>query len=248
MQAVWSIAWLPLTAEGGLDRGEEILCVTDWSQTLAFYSRSGRQINSLTPLDHDPCTVKCFTRDKYLLVGGSDKRVTLWTTDGVRICVVHDGDAWVWCSSVRPKSSVSQNSHQIAVGDQNGRIAIYQLQSVTIHGLYQDRYVYRDNLTDLVVQDLIGNKSTRIQCGDYVKKIAVYQDRLAVQLSRSILIYQFTEEGKVSAGGGGSEQCRILKRITQQLDCSLLIVTVFHLVICYNNRLKLINHEGLTRA
>jgi intraflagellar transport protein 122 len=37
-------------------------------------------------------------------------------------------------------------------------------------------------MTDVIIQHLITEQKVRIKCRDYVKKIAVYKDRLAVQL------------------------------------------------------------------
>ena len=39
----------------------------------------------------------------------------------------------------------------------------------------QDRYAYRDTMTDVIVQHLITEQKVRIKCRDYVKKIAVYK-------------------------------------------------------------------------
>jgi intraflagellar transport protein 122 len=39
----------------------------------------------------------------------------------------------------------------------------------------QDRYAYRDTMTDVIVQHLITEQKVRIKCRDYVKKIAVYR-------------------------------------------------------------------------
>jgi hypothetical protein len=41
--------------------------------------------------------------------------------------------------------------------------------------LSQDRYAYRDTMTDVIVQHLITEQKVRIKCRDYVKKIAVYK-------------------------------------------------------------------------
>lgn len=68
-------------------------------------------------------------------------------------------------------------------------IAVYQLIFNTIHGLYNDRYAYRDFMTDVIVQHLVTEQKVRIKCRDYVKKIAIYKDRLAVQLPDRIIVY-----------------------------------------------------------
>ena len=64
----------------------------------------------------------------------------------------------------------------------------------TVHGLYQDRYAYRDNMTDVIVQHLITEQKVRIKCRDYIKKIAVYSNRLAVQLPDKVVIYELSND------------------------------------------------------
>lgn len=50
------------------------------------------------------------------------------------------------------------------VGCQDGTIAFFQLIFSTVHGLYKDRYAYRDSMTDVIVQHLITEqKGARIQ-------------------------------------------------------------------------------------
>ena len=53
-----------------------------------------------------------------------------------------------------------------------------------MHGLYKDRYAYRKLMTDVILQDLTTKNEVRIKCKDLVKKIAIYKDRLAVQLPK----------------------------------------------------------------
>lgn len=66
----------------------------------------------------------------------------------------------------------------------------------------EGRYAYRDFMTDVIIQNLTSEQKIRIKCRDYVKKIAIYRERLAVQLPSMILIYELTPTDESSSGGG----------------------------------------------
>jgi len=44
-----------------------------------------------------------------------------------------------------------------------------------------NRYAFRSNLTDLVVQDLDGDKKVRVKCKELVKKVSLFKNMLGVQ-------------------------------------------------------------------
>ncbi|XRB06728.1 intraflagellar transport protein 122 [Pycnococcus provasolii] len=255
----------------------EVLCVGCWDGTLSFYQLSGNQIGrdrflgyggkdaksaqaaadaSKTlssnkavdaPTYCDPCSVAYFTGGEYIVVGGTDKRVSLCTTEGVRLTTVAERSSWVWACKPRPGMNF------VAVGCEDGSIAMYQLIFSTIHGLYQDRYAYRDYMTDVIIQHLITEQKVRIKCRDYVKKIAVYRDRLAVQLPDRIIIYEVHRERDASGKVGSSSvqsnpssmHYRVLAKIHRRLECNLLVVTSGHVILCQEKRLHLYGLDGV---
>lgn len=59
-------------------------------------------------------------------------------------------------------------------------------------------------MTDVIIQNLTTEQKARIKCRDYVKKIAIYRERLAVQLPNMILVYELTpsEDGAGASNSG----------------------------------------------
>lgn len=78
------------------------------------------------------------------------------------------------------------------IGCQDGTIAYYQLVFNTVHGLYKERYAFRENMTDVIIQHLLTEQKVRIKCRDLIKKIAIYKHRLAVSISQENLLSTLT--------------------------------------------------------
>ena len=115
----------------------------------------------------------------------------------------------------------------------------YQQIFNMVHGLYEDRYAYRDNMTEVIVQHLISEKKIRIRHKDYVKKIAVYKDRLAVQLPDRVAIYELAPSNNTM-----NMKYRQREKIKQKLTCNLLVVTSLHITLCLDKKLQLMNFQG----
>uniref|UniRef100_A0A8C9GZA3 Intraflagellar transport protein 122 homolog n=1 Tax=Piliocolobus tephrosceles TaxID=591936 RepID=A0A8C9GZA3_9PRIM len=115
------------------------------------------QIGKDRALNFDPCCISYFAKGEYVLLGGSDKQVSLFTKDGVRLGTVGEQNSWVWMYQMKP------DSNYVVVGCQDGTISFYQLIFSTVHGLYKDRYAYRDSMTDVIVQHLITEQKGKKQ-------------------------------------------------------------------------------------
>ena len=93
-------------------------------------------------------------------------------------------------------------------------------------------------MTDVIVQHLLTEKRVRIKCRDYVKKIAVYKDRLAVQLPDRVIIYELAHDDAFDM------HYRVSHKIQKQLTCNLLVVTTRHVILCQEKNLQLYGFDG----
>lgn len=75
-----------------------------------------------------------------------------------------------------------------ALGCLDGTLWCYQIVFNKVHGLYQEKYAYRENLTDVIIHHLTSGTKVKIKCHDKVQKIAIYKHRLAASIFFNILI------------------------------------------------------------
>lgn len=228
LSPIWSLCWNPCR-----DDPYDVLCIADWNQTLSFYQMSGKQIGKDRNLNFDPCCVSYFSRGEYLLICGSNKQAMLYTREGIQLGPVAEQASWVWCCKARP------DANYVVVGCQDGTIAYYQLVFSTVHGLYKERYAFRENMTDVVIQHLLTDQKVRIKCRDLVKKIAIYKHRLAVQLPERIIVYELYN------AESNNMHYRLKEKINQKLECNLLVVCMQHIILCQEKKLQSITFLGV---
>lgn len=227
---IWTLMWNPVLTKAD---PTDVLVVGCWDQTLSFYKVSGQEYGREHHLDFDPCSIDFFSNGDYFVLGGSGKKVQLWSREGVFLGDLGERDDWIWSVAVRPR----QNN--VCVGCNDGTVMMYQVVFSTVHGLYQDRYAYRDVMTDVIIQHLVTEQKVRIRCKDYVKKIAVYRDRLAVQLPDKVLIYEVSHDDPLDM------HYKNIEKIKQKFICSLLVVTTHHIILCQERKLQLYSFHGV---
>ncbi|XP_056380930.1 intraflagellar transport protein 122 homolog isoform X1 [Hyla sarda] len=228
LSPIWSICWNP-----SKDEHNDILAVADWGQKLSFYQLSGKQVGKDRSLGCDPCCVSYFSKGEYIVLSGSDRQVSLFTKDGVRLGTIGEQNSWVWTCKVKP------DSNYVVIGCQDGTLAFYQLIFSTVHGLYKDRYAFRDCMTDVIVQHLITEQKVRIKCRELVKKIAIYKNRLAIQMPEKILIYELYSEDAADM------HYRVKEKIIKKFECNLLVVCSQHVILCQEKKLQCLSFKGV---
>lgn len=168
--ALWAISWSTYPQEQN-----DVLCVTDWNRTLSFYTLGGKPVGKERNLGFNALRARYFPKGEFVLIAGMNKCCKLYTREGIKLGMIGEPqNSWVWCCEADPSGSY------VALGCEDGTIAFYQLVFNMVHGLYRERYAYRENMTDVIIQHLITEQKVRIKCRDLIKKIAIYTDRLAV--------------------------------------------------------------------
>lgn len=195
--------------------------------------KQAKQIGNEKDLGFDPCSISFFPKGDYLAMSGSDKKVTLWNREGVLLGTVGELDDWVWSVTVNP------TNRAIFAGANNGQIQLHHVHMNQVHGLYQERYAYRELMTDVIIQHLVTETRVKIRCRDYIKKIAIYKDRLAVQLNEKIIIYS------VSPDDPYDMKYKAHKKINKKIDCQNLFVFSHHLVLCFDKKIQLLAFTGV---
>ncbi|XP_057655488.1 intraflagellar transport protein 122 homolog isoform X2 [Diorhabda carinulata] len=217
--AIWALSWCP-----NRDDPNDTLCVTDWKKNLSFYTLGGKLIGKERQIGYEALRVRYFAQGEYILIGGLNMACTMYTKEGIKLgCIGDTQTSWVWSCEAHPSGNF------VAVGCEDGTVSYYQLVFNMVHGLYRERYAFRENMTDIIIQHLITEQKVRIKCRDLIKKIAIYTDRLA--LPERVVIYELYSKDS------NDMHYRAKEKITQRLECSLLVVCSEHLVICQEKTL-----------
>lgn len=226
---VFALAWNPSRNDH-----YDMLSVCDWGQRLSFYQLSGRQIGKDRSLGFDPCFYSYSSDDNYVLIGGSNRRVCLYSKEGLKLGGIgEEHSSWVWSCRCHPKGDY------VVLCCNDGVVECYQISPTTVHGLYKDRYVYREGLTDVTVQHLITEEKVRLRCRDLVKKIAVYKNRLAVQLPEKVVIYELNTNEE-----NGDLTYTVKDKFSYDIQCSLLVVCSENIVLCLDKKLQCFSMKG----
>lgn len=100
-------------------------------------------------------------------------------------------------------------------------------------------------MTDVVVQHLLSGVKKRIKCRDYVKKVALYKNRLAVQHPDKIVIYELSSQHDPNDLRYRMKEKIYMKQKYGITDCTLLVVASTHVIICSKQKLQVFDFKGI---
>lgn len=227
---IWCLEWTPLTSEST----DPLLIVGCWDQTLSIFDSNGKQLVADKLIGFDPLSLSFFNNGEFFIVGGTNKKVSLWTKELNYLGDVCEKSSWVWDAKVKAKQNV------VAVVTNDGNIAMHEIKFSVVHGLYQERYVTRHLLTDIIVQHLVTEQKTRLKCKELVQKVSIYKDKLAAQLPEKIYIYV------VSGEENSDMKYKLHKKIKKKIACSLMVIVSSNILLCQENKLIMIDFNGET--
>lgn len=82
---VWTVAFCPQK----FDTNDNLLIAGSWDQKLSLYSVAGgktvKPIGTDKDLGFDPCSIAFYPTGEYMVMAGSDKQVTLWNKEGIKL-------------------------------------------------------------------------------------------------------------------------------------------------------------------
>lgn len=189
-------------------------------------------------------------------ISGSNRKVTLYSREGAKLSEVCLRDAWVWCCACHGESDL------LALGTHTGSIELLRMNFDAVHALHRDRYAYRENLTEVIVHHLVTDKKVRIKCKDLIRNLSLYKNKLAVQLSDRVCIYESNPDDSVDMHFRlRKEKIVISDRREEAVDpakrapsggstglnnkSNLMAITGMYLVFCTGTVLELYTFDGL---
>ncbi|RHW68819.1 intraflagellar transport protein 122 [Trypanosoma brucei equiperdum] len=227
---VWAVVFSPIS-----ESGADVLVVGSCDRRLSFYTSDGKPASKEKEISCEPCSLSFYGGGKFLLVGGSNCEVSLFTKDGNLLVKVADADDCIWSVQASPKHQ------QLCCGTNSGVLKVVDINIPVVHSIFNDQFVFRDKMSDAVVHQLTLDKRLRIPCNGYIIKLAVYRDRVAVQLCDKFIVFElfYDDERKM--------KFQNVAIIRKRVSCDHLCVTFNGLVICCDRRLTMYDFQGNMR-
>jgi intraflagellar transport protein 122 len=185
-------------------------------------------------------------------ISGSNCKVTLYSKEGAKLSEVCLKESWVWCAACHGDSDL------LALGTHQGAIELLRMNFDAVHALYRDRYAFRENLTEVIVHHLVTDKKVRIKCKDLIRNLALYKNKLAVQLSDRVCVYESSADDSIDMHFRLRKEKIVIKDRREESavpdktsatglsnKTNLLAITSLHLVFCTGKVLELYTLDGL---
>ena len=205
------------------------LIVGTWEKNIYIIETFNYSIVEIKKVTYDPICITLF-KDDYFMVGSNSNEINMFTKEGIHVTNIKDKiNNWVL-------SLKSDSKHDSIVAcTQDGKVINFGLSFQNIHSIHAEKYVYRFNLMDVIVFNLLTKVKIRIKVKKFITKIAIFKDKVAVVLKSNILIYDLNsqeEENDIIVKPSNS--------LTWEGESSLILLACNHIIVCHENRIQLI--------
>ena len=167
----------------------ESLVVGAWDKSLSFYliQQSACKLLYERNLKFYPTSLTLagnHGKKGNFVLSGSHHKCSLYSKEGLNLFDITTKSSWIWSHSYHT------STNRVVMGTESGGIDMVQVNYGAVHSLYFDKYAYQENLTEVIIQNLISDKKVRIKCKDLIHRISMYKNKLAVQLSDRVCVYE----------------------------------------------------------
>ena len=115
---------------------------------------------------------------EFLITGGSNRQVNLYTKDGIFLGPICDKQtSWIKRAEFHPIEN------QLALCTHDGNLALVSIDFDFIYSVHRERYAFREKMTDVVIQHLRTDDKIRIKCHELVQNLSLNRNRLVVRSS-----------------------------------------------------------------
>ena len=157
------------------------LITMDFDQRMKCYELENRSEMLNQFIGFDAQFIQNLHNYDFLMTGGSNRQINLYTKDGILLGPVCDRQtSWIRKAMLNPT-----DERLIAFCTQEGSLALVTIDFDLVYSVHRERYAFRERMTDVVIQQLRTGEKIRIKCHEPVKNLALCRNRFVVSSIKS---------------------------------------------------------------
>ncbi|KAF8822358.1 WD domain, G-beta repeat-containing protein [Cardiosporidium cionae] len=188
-------AWaLAVTQDNKTKSLTDVVLIGCWDKTISLFDIDNQNYLMEKTVDSDPlCVTFVNNRGLNFLVACSNKKLTLWNREGIRLCTLWEFEDIVWTMALMP------NEDYLIVGGNCGYIAVCHLIRRDITTTDGTILACSNSMANAIITDLAVGETIEIKFSTSIKKIATFKNLLVAQTDFTYYVYQQTTKFEAQA-------------------------------------------------
>ncbi|KAH0786649.1 intraflagellar transport protein [Histomonas meleagridis] len=207
----------------------ELLLAGDWDNKLTVHKPRESQLVCTQNISAQPSTMINFQSN--LLVTDIAGKVTLYNDDGQLLSEVLDTKEWIW------SASVSSSDGYLALGLDNGTLAVYSLGMKPVYSLFNSSFAIRTELTKIQLRILETDLVEDVEFIKPVQGVAVTDHQVAVRFSDEVSAYEFDDIN-------GHLELTKIGRFDTNFNCTKFFVFSGTFLFVFEKSIKIFTQAG----